>query len=202
MSINRETFYSLYIHHFGIIQHQSVVDGLNFILDSMYGEYKFDYQSHESSFLAQIKHETGGLFQPITERGSKEYFNKYEPDTQIGKNLGNRHIGDGYLYRGRGFLQVTGRENYRKFSDLIMVDLISNPDKALDPTISYKISYYGVRAGLFTGVSFYRYMNSARTDFKNARRVVNGLDKADKIAKDSETFNHILSRAKADNTYG
>lgn len=202
MSINRETFYTLYTNHFGKIKYQSVVDGLNFILDNMYGEYRFDYQSHEASFLAQIKHETGGLFQPITERGSREYFNKYEPNTSIGKNLGNVYDGDGYFYRGRGFLQITGRENYKRFSKLLMVDLISTPDKALDPTISYKIAYYGVRSGLFTGVSFYRYMNSARTDFKNARKVVNGLDKADKIAKDSETFNYILSRAKADNTYG
>ena len=41
---------------------------------------------------------------------------------------GNRNTGDGYKFRGRGFLQLTGRVNYKAFGDYIGVDLISNPD--------------------------------------------------------------------------
>ncbi len=90
--------------------------------------------------LATIKHECADTFQPITERGAKAYFNKYEPGTSIGKNLGNTVKGDGYLYRGRGYVQITGRANYQKLSSVLGLtgedDLIMHPDHALHPDVA------------------------------------------------------------------
>lgn len=57
-----------------------------------------------------------------------------------GKELGNNQIGDGFKYRGRGYVQLTGKSNYKKYSEVAGIDLVSNPDALLDPDISAKVS--------------------------------------------------------------
>lgn len=132
--------------------------------------------------LATVWHETAHTFQPISERGSRDYFNKYEHVTRVGKRLGNTKSGDGYLLRGRGYVQITGRNNYQILGEQIGVDLIANPELALQPDISYKILSVGMRKGLFTGRRLDHYFNNETTDWINARRIINGTDCAVKIA--------------------
>lgn len=74
-------------------------------------------------FLAQIDHESGG-FKYLTELGNKAYFDKYE----WRKDLGNTQKGDGYKFRGRGYIQVTGRYNYLALSKDTGIDFVNNPD--------------------------------------------------------------------------
>lgn len=75
-------------------------------------------------------------FKPEAERGDSEYFTElYENRT----DLGNVSPGDGAKFHGRGFIQLTGRANYRLFGTLVSVDLINNPDRALDPLIAARI---------------------------------------------------------------
>lgn len=74
-------------------------------------------------FLAQIEHESAG-FKYLTELGNKAYFEKYEGR----KDLGNIEVGDGYKFRGRGYIQVTGRYNYLALSKDTRIDFVSNPD--------------------------------------------------------------------------
>jgi putative chitinase len=75
-------------------------------------------------FLAQINHESAG-FKYLTELGGKSYFDKYEGR----KDLGNTFGGDGYKYRGRGYIQITGRANYAELSKSVGIDFINNPDQ-------------------------------------------------------------------------
>ena len=55
------------------------------------------------------------------------------------KDLGNDQPGDGYKYRGRGYLQITGKDMYKRIGKEINVDLVSNPDLANDPQVAAKI---------------------------------------------------------------
>lgn len=136
--------------------------------------------------LATAYHETAHTMKPIYERGSKAYFNKYDAGTKIGKNLGNTKKGDGYLYRGRGFVQLTGRANYAKYG------LTDNPDKALEPKIAADIAVTGMRKGTFTGKKLADYITLAKSDFVNARRIINGTDKAGLIAQHARAYDMDL----------
>ena len=81
-------------------------------------------------------------------------------------------------YYGRGYVQLTWDYNYRKFGGLLGIDLLGNPDLALNPSIAGKIICIGMTKGLFTGVGLNDYFDSSKADWTNARRIVNGLDKA------------------------
>lgn len=144
--------------------------------------------------LATSYHETGKKMVPIHEKGPKAYFNKYNAGTPIGKRLGNTLTGDGYKYRGRGHVQITGRRNYRVLGDRLGVDLLFNPDFALQPHVAARILFIGMAEGLFTGKKLADYLKG-KTDYRNARRIVNGLDKADAIAGYALVFEKALRSA-------
>jgi hypothetical protein len=77
-----------------------------------------------------------GKFGPIKEQGGPTYLtNLYENR----KDLGNTTPGDGVRFRGRGFVQITGRWDYAHFGAEIGQDLVANPDLALDPAVSADI---------------------------------------------------------------
>lgn len=174
---------------------QSQVDGINAILAGWkrYGDGDI---RKLANVLATSYHETAHTMQAIHERGRRSYFNKYEPGTRIGRNLGNTKTGDGFRFRGRGHVQLTGRANYAKMSKEISIDLVSDPDKALDTEISVRIMIVGMMRGMFTGKGLPDYINDRESDFRNARRVVNGLDKASLIAGYSDGFLDAIQAAK------
>lgn len=147
--------------------------------------------------LATTFHETDTTMQPIYERGKRDYFDKYEPGTKIGATLGNTKMGDGYLYRGRGFVQLTGRHNYEKMHVIIGVDLTNDPDLALDPANAASIMFEGMSRGTFTGKRLTDYFNATMTDYANARRIINGTDRAELIAGYARSFYTALNAAQA-----
>lgn len=151
---------------------------------------------HVAYFLATTQHETAGTFGAIVERGAKSYFDKYNAGTKIGKRLGNVNEGDGFKYRGRGYVQITGRDNYAKFSRLLGVDLIANPDRALDPQIAYKTASIGMRKGKFTGRDLDDYIDGSVCNYVDARRIINGTDKAENIAALAKGWEKILRLAQ------
>lgn len=88
-----------------------------------------------------------------------------------------------YPWYGRGFVQLTWEANYRKAGNALEVDLIKNPDKAMDPDIAAAILVVGMRDGWFTGKKLSDYITLKRSGFVDARRIVNGTDKASEIAE-------------------
>ncbi len=93
-------------------------------------------------------------------------------------DLGNTQPGDGPRYKGRGFLQVTGRYNYTDWSNRLGIDLVNHPEKAAEMPIAAKILVIGMRDGTFTSYKLSDYINGNSRDFYNARRIINHLDRA------------------------
>jgi len=72
------------------------------------------------------------------------------------KGLGNTQDGDGWNYRGRGLIQLTGRYNYNKYGPLVGVDLIANPEMANDPETAVKIAvaYFKTKSITWSSYAF------------------------------------------------
>ena len=88
-----------------------------------------------------------------------------------------------YPYYGRGYVQITWEANYKKFSEILKVDLVKEPDVALLPEYAVRILVIGMRDGLFTGLSLDDCTDSEGTvDYLKARRIINGTDKNEVIA--------------------
>lgn len=143
--------------------------------------------------LGTAWHETAKTMQPISEYGSDKYLSKYDTG-KLAKALGNtpEADGDGILYKGRGFVQITGKSNYEKFSKILDVDLLKNPDKAKEPQIAAQIAVYGMIHGSFTTKKLDDYITSDKVDYLNARRIINGTDSNTTIKSYAEEFNKIL----------
>ena len=198
MRFNHTTFFNGYRNLYGKLN-QTQISGL----DNLLGYVELDPAITDlrwlAYMLATVKHECADTFQPVTERGPKSYFDKYEPGTDLGKRLGNKVKGDGYLFRGRGYVQITGRSNYEKMTKNLALtgeeDLVLHPDAALHPEISYRIMSYGMRQGSFTTKKLADYIIATKTDYTNARRIINGLDQAAKIKGYAVNFETVLKNS-------
>jgi hypothetical protein len=136
--------------------------------------------------LATADWETGSTFQPV-----REAFYVSE-DFDTAEAWRKAHLGY-YPYYGRGYVQLTWEDNYRKYQELLAVDLVSDPDKALEPGTALFILVHGFKTGTFTGKKITDFINEAETDFYNARRCINGLDRAGKIAQLAEKYQQEMA---------
>lgn len=175
---------------------QSFVNSINFLMGS-FNEYNTlggTSPLNAAYMLATSWHETAYTMKPIKEYGGWNYLSKYDTG-RLAKILGNtpEADGDGQLYAGRGHVMITGKDNYRKFSVLLGIDLLNNPDLALDLNTSAKILIVGSLRGMFTTKKLSDYLIfGRRAEFVEARRVINGVDDASEIATHAQKFVECL----------
>lgn len=172
---------------------QRQVDTLNLFLDEWERRGLSDLR-WLAYIMATTLGEVGTQLQPITERGKRAYFDKYEGR----ESLGNTQPGDGYNYRGRGFVQITGRRNYSLMSARLGVDLIAIPERALEPKIATQIIFDGMIHGLFTGKGLPDYFHDNTTKWLDARRIVNGTDRAAEFGEYGRAFHAALRAAEVE----
>lgn len=99
------------------------------------------------------------------------------------RDLGNTQPGDGKRFKGRGYVQLTGRKNYQLYSQKVGKDLVGNPGiVSQDQDLSRFILVDGMLNGQFTGARLGSYVTEDKTDYVGARAVVNGSDQNIKIA--------------------
>ena len=108
------------------------------------------------------------------------------------KDLGNTQPGDGVRFKGRGFVQLTGRTNYTYWGKRLVLDLINKPDLAKNIKNATIILVDGILEGKFTGKKLSDYINDTKKDYLNARRTINGTDQADKIKSYTEKLLTVL----------
>jgi putative chitinase len=173
------------------------VEGCEAILKAMEGAPL----SHAAYALATAYHETASTMQPIKEYGGPTYFTRMYDVTgarpQLATKHGNTCAGDGAKFFGRGYVQLTWKCNYLKAGEKCGVDLCADPDKALDPKIAARIMREGMDHGWFTGKRFSSYLPgkgpATHAQFVSARRIINGTDKASKIAGHAVEFQKALA---------
>ena len=176
---------------------QSQVDGLTGILDVWEASYAKSDDRWLAYMLATAHHETDRTIQPIHEYGSNAYFTKRYDITgdrpALAKKMGNDTPGDGIKYCGKGYVQLTWKSNYKAMSPVTGVDLVAFPDRAMEIPVATKVMFYGMTKGTFTGKKLADYFNPTTADWVNARRIINGTDKANLIAGYAKNYYAAIS---------
>lgn len=181
--IHRDYFFDSMRHYLaGGSLNQQQVNGCTVLLDWFDNENPAQWHLDDRMFaycLATAWHETAFTMQPIKEYGNDEYL-KSKPY---------------YPWYGRGYVQLTWEDNYKLQDEKLGLngDLMSDPDLALEPALATKILLMGMADGDFTGKKLGNYFTDDLTDWYNARRIVNGTDKATDIASYAEKFLNALS---------
>lgn len=126
--------------------------------------------------LATTYHETAHTMKPVKEYGGETYLKskKYYP------------------YVGRGYVQITWLDNYKKASSKLGVDFVKNPQLLLEPKYAAPILLDGMVEGWFTKHKLSDHITLQKSNFKEARRIINGTDKAQLIADYAIEYDNLL----------
>lgn len=130
--------------------------------------------------LATTYHETAFTMKPV-----KEAF-------WLSESARKRALRKYYPWYGRGYVQLTWKDNYVRAGKELGVDLTSDPDKVLEPAIAAKVLVIGSQRGWFTGKKLSDYINENHADYLGARRIINGTDKKHTIAKYAYEYERLL----------
>ncbi len=191
--INRTFFFDYAKQRlFGGSLKQSQVDGINAILDVWEKNYSDKDDRWLAYMLATAHHETDRRMQPIEEYG-KGKGRAYGSRLKMNRTPYNDVNG---IFYGRGFVQLTWYENYDKAGKKLGIDLLNDPSKALDLSVAAQIMFLGMMEGWFTGKKLSDYFNSNTEDWVNARRIINGTDKANLISSYGRNYYACISHTK------
>jgi putative chitinase len=193
--IDRDTFFNgVRASLFGGSLSQSQVDGMNYLLNIWEAYFEQpnprDGNKWLSYCMATVFHETAQKMQPIEEYGKGEGYAYGQPCGPYNQ-----------VYYGRGHVQLTWEDNYKKGQDQLKknygldVQIWPKPELMLDDRPSALVLYDGMTIGWFTGVGLPKYFNATVEDPVNARRVVNGTDQASKIAGYYQKFKAAIVTA-------
>jgi hypothetical protein len=144
--------------------------------------------------LATTHWETAGTLRPVRE---SYFISKDFAGAEAWRKAHLRY----WPYYGRGYVQLTWKENYQKYGGLLDIDLVGNPDLALEPQTACLILVHGFKHGTFTGRKLADFINADSTDFLNARKCINGLDHARDIAALAERYSHRTPKDLTPATY-
>jgi len=109
-------------------------------LTAAVSEFGIDQPARTAAFLAQLAHESAQFKFMEEIWGPTAAQRRYEPPDKLATTLGNTEPGDGFRFKGRGPIQVTGRANYRRFGDLLGLDLVATPAQAASPEVAFRIA--------------------------------------------------------------
>lgn len=183
MGINRSFFFeqcrwTLFAGRYTTAQ----VQGLTRLLDHWEASHADRDDRWLAYILATSHHETDKKHQPIEEYGKGR-----------GRAYGRPAGPHGHVYYGRGYCQLTWVHNYERFGKLLGLPLLAEPHLACEPATATLILFRGMIEGLYTGKRLGHYIEGAKCDWVNARRVVNGIDKAQLIADHARRFYAAIS---------
>jgi putative chitinase len=177
-----EFFRAVRVQLFGCSMSKPQVDGTNAIVGVWPKGTDLRWLAYA---LATAFHETGFSMEPIAEYGRGR-----------GRPYGVPAGPEGQVYYGRGYIQLTWRHNYaRAEAEIPGSNLVAVPDNALKPEIAAAIMIRGMTEGWFTGMKLDDYFplhNTKYADWVNARRIINGLDCAARIALYAQRFRNAL----------
>jgi hypothetical protein len=189
--IHRDYFFDSIKYYLFKSFNQDQVDGLNVFLDWYDNENPPIPDAHHldermlAYVLATTYHETAATMQPIEEYGRGK-----------GKSYGSPAGPYGQCYYGRGYVQLTWYDNYKRQDEKLGLNeaLVKNADLALDPQYAKQIILFGMADGDFTGARLGQFFTDDQTDWYNARTIVNGHDRATDIAAYAELFLNAMAQ--------
>lgn len=185
--VNREKFFDGWRDAFGPLT-QGQVDGIESLLANLEADDRVNDIRWAAYMLATTYYETAKTMQPIEEYGRGK-------GRRYGLPVGPYNL----IYYGRGLTQNTWLTNYdmltkawNKAHPDEQIDFVKNPELLLVMKYSYWAMSYSMRNGTYTGVGLRKYINSEKTDYINARKIINGLDAAERVAGYAEKIENIL----------
>ncbi|QRM54705.1 hypothetical protein [Sinorhizobium sp. BG8] len=202
MGINRKFFFDyVRLHLFDGALTQPQVRGLTAIIDKWEATMPGNDDRWLAYMLATTHYETGRTMQPVRETFaptddkaiaildrafnagrlpwvSRPYWNK---DAQ------------GRTWLGRGLVQLTHEANYQKMTNETGIDLVSDPALAMDLKVAVDIMFIGMTKGSFTGKKLADFFAPGKGDWVNARKIINGLDKAALVGSYGKAYYAAIS---------
>lgn len=202
MSINRNFFFDHILDSlFKGSLRQSQLAGIEAILDKWEKESPKDDDRWLAYMLATAHHETGHTMQPVRETFATtddEAIRRLDKAWNAGKLTWVktpywRPDAEGKSWYGRGFVQLTHKDNYVKLGHAIKADLVSEPDKVMELNTALAIMFVGMRNGLFTSRKLADYFNDSTEDWVKARKIINGLESANLVAGYAKAYYAAIS---------
>lgn len=194
---NTETFFELYGLQYpkpGITADATL--GLDSLLNAIIADTEITNIAWAAYMLATVKHECANTWRPIEEygKGAGYDYGKAVSIADPADATGKKKLSN--TYYGRGFVQLTWEDNYKNMDEALGLtgkdSLHVYPANALDAATAYNIMSYGMRNGSFTGKKLSSYITSSSSDYKGARRIINGQDQALLIKNYAEDIEFIL----------